>query len=134
MTAAAPPLPEGETLLHTHVPSLGAFQRSALVFLGLALGVTAVFAAVGAPDYLVIGPVLLTLLVLLQERFTLHRSGAWITNRRVLFQSGREVPLADIGPVQPRRTGVRLGGKGGRLHYAADPRALARIINEAKET
>ena len=132
MTAEAPPLPEGETLLHTHVPSLGAFQRSALVYLGLAVGLTAFLAALGAPDYLVIGPVLLTLLVLVQERFTLLRNGAWITNRRVMFQTGREVALSDIGPAQPRRTSVHLGGKGGRLLYVADPGALARIVNEAK--
>lgn len=134
MTAAAPPLPEGETLLHTHVPSLGAFQRNALVFLGLSFGATVILAAFDAPDYLVVGPVLLTLLVLLQERLTLRRNGAWITNRRVLFQTGQEVPLAEIGPARPHRTGVRLGGKGGRLPYAADPGALARIINEARAT
>lgn len=135
MTAtAAPPLPEGETLLHAHVASLGAFQRSALVYLGLAVGVTALFAALGAPDYLVVGPVLLTLLVLLQERVALRRNGAWITNRRVIFQTGREVALSDIGPALPRRTGVLLGGRGGRLQYAADPGALARIINEARQT
>lgn len=131
MTDAAPPLADGETLLHTHVPSLRSFQRTALVFLGLALLVTAIAAGIGAPDYVVIAPVILTLLVLLQERLTLGRNGAWVTNRRILFQTGREVPLSRIGPARPRGTSVRLGGEGGRIMYAADAATLARTINEA---
>ncbi len=138
MSGGAPPLEEGEAILFDHIPSHAAFRRTALILLGVTLLPTVVFAAVLPGTIWPALPLFVTCVMLLQERVTLGRHRAWITNRRIVLQRGRDIPLWDVtgvGAVSSRGVRVRLShnARGVRLHYAADPEALARAILDARE-
>ena len=133
---AGPPLEEGEHVIHDHIPSVAAFQKNALLLLVLSLGPTFAFAATFKDSVWTMLPIFLTAIVLLQERLTLGRHRAWVTNRRVIFQKGREVPLFDVRVAVPKTTGVKLetsrpNGPTYKLTYPADREALAALVNNA---
>lgn len=135
---AAPPLEDGEVIVFDHVPSLRAFKRTALLMIALTIPAVIAFAAVFPDSFWPAVPLFVTCFILMQERFTLGRHRAWITNRRVIFQGGRMVALADITSAQLRANGVRLrvvgAEKPSRLSYPADGPALVRAVEAAKST
>ena len=138
MTARAggPALADGEAVIFDHVPSLRAFQLTALGMLGLTLLPVAAFAAAFPDSFWPAVPVFVTCMILLQERFRLGRHRAWITPRRIILQEGEEVTMTEVDRAEPRGTGVRVSCHGGarrglRLSYVHDRPALARAINTA---
>jgi len=81
-------------------------------------------------------PLFITCVILMQERVRLGRYRAWITNRRVIMQGERMIPLDDIQAVDVLGNGVRIaypnGAKGTKLMYSADKPALAKAIEAAR--
>jgi len=119
-------------MVFDHIPSMKVFRRTAVLSLLTSLPVAAVFGIVWPDTLAVMIPVILTCIVLMQERFKLGRYRAWITNRRVILQGGREVQLLDLGDVKKRLFGVHLGGAGVTLAYVDDKPALANAITGAQ--
>lgn len=133
MTAQAPPLQDGEEIVFDHIPSLSAFKRTSLVLIMLTLPAVIAF-AVAFPDTIwPVVPLFVTCVLLMQERFRLGRYRAWLTNRRVILQGGRDVPLGDITGVKAHVFGVRLAGSGVTMAYVGDKPALVAAINAARE-
>lgn len=132
----APPLEEGETVVFDHIPNLRAFKRSAVLMIGLTLPVVVVFLVVFPDTFWPAVPLFVTCLLLMQERFSLGRYRAWITNRRILLQGGESLPLTDVSGVTARGNGVRVrvanGGKAIKLVYAESGLSLIDAINTAK--
>lgn len=128
----APPLREGEEILHNHIPSLGVFKRAALLLLGLTLPVVLAFSVVFPDTYWPSVPLFIACLLLMQERVTLGRHRAWVTNERLILQGGNEIDMNLVTDAVARRNNVRVvygtDGKTVRLQYAADSAALAQII------
>ena len=137
-----PELEEGERVVFEHVPSVASFQRWALVFLGLALLVTAVFAAVSSnlprpvANSTMTLPLFATCIVLVWERLTFRRHRAWITDRRIVPAKAPPLPLAQVSGAARRGNGVRIddlrGLKAMKLYYAPDPAALIAAIDGAR--
>ncbi len=131
MSKGLPPLNDGEIVLHDHVPSMGKFRKAALVAIAITLVPTVMFAVLWPDTLFGVVPLLLTCVVLVQERLTLGRYRAWITNQRVILQGGEEAPLWDVTEVTQRWAGVRLDGVNLRLAYVADTQALRDVIAAA---
>jgi len=133
----APPLREGEKILRDHIPSLGVFKRSALVLIALTLPAVAVVSVVFPDSYWPAVPLFVTCLLLMQERVTLGKHRAWLTNRRIILQGGDEVPLGDILAAGARRSTVRVtyGGKGIvlKLPYSDNATDFAQAIEAARQ-
>lgn len=132
-----PPLEEGEQILHHHRPSLRRFRRSAVLMLLLTLPAVAAMLIAFPETIWPVVPLFVTSVLLAQERVTLGRHAAWITNRRVILQGNRSFPLAEVTAATPRRNGVQLvgvgTGKGVKLFYPEDASALAGIVNDARK-
>ena len=130
---AAPQLADGEEILHHHTPDIGAFKRTALLMLAITLVPTVMFVVFIPDTFWGAVPLFITCLLLMQERFTLGKYAAWITNRRVLMQGDVEHVLSDITSVETIGTAVRLNHTGGRtkLFYPKDKAALKGIIETA---
>ncbi len=133
----APPLREDEEVIHDHTPALGAFKRTALGLLALTVPVVVVFAVVFPDSYWPAVPLFVTCLLLMQERATLGRHRAWLTNRRIILQGGQSVELSDVRAAAPRRVWVSVSyggaGKTVKLHYPEDGAALAQAIEAARQ-
>lgn len=137
-----PELEEGERVVFEHMPSLRSFQRWALLFLGLALLVTAVFAAVSSAlprpvaNSTMTLPLFATCVVLVWERITFGRHKAWITDRRIVPARGAALPLAEVSGAAHRGNGVRIdnlrGFKAMKLYFSPDPAALVAAIDGAR--
>lgn len=132
MTKGLPPLEDDETVLHDHVPSMRKFRKAALIAIAITLVPTVVFAALWPDTGAAVVPLLLTCVVLVQERLTLGRHRAWVTNQRVILQGGRDAPLWDVAGVTPRWAGVMLDGVDLRLAYVADVQVLRDVITSAQ--
>lgn len=133
----APPLEDGEVILHDHVPSLRAFKRTAILMIVLTLPAVIAFAVVFEDSFWPAVPLFVTCFLLMQERFILGRHRAWITNQRVIFQGGRTLALSEIKAAGMRGNSVRLawanGGKGSKLSYPEDGQALVNAIDAARK-
>lgn len=134
----APPLDDGEEVLFDHIPSLRAFKRTALLMLALTLPAVIAFAVVFPDSFWPAVPLFVACVLLMQERVTLGRHRAWVTNQRVIFQGDRAVPLADIRGAAVKGNGVRVAvakhsGKGIKLYYPANGQALVRAIETARK-
>ncbi|AGI65966.1 hypothetical protein OAN307_c01990 [Octadecabacter antarcticus 307] len=134
----APPLNDDEVILLDHVPSLRAFRRVALLLIAVTLLPTIAFAVVFPDTYWPIAPLFVTCFLLFQERFTLGRHRAWVTNQRVLVQGGESAAWDTVSEATMTLGFVKLRRKGaGRtltLSYAADATALINAINSARGT
>lgn len=133
----APPLADGEDVLFDHVPSLKVYKRTALLMIVLTLPVVAVFLYVFPDSLWPVVPLFVTCFLLMQERFSLGRYRAWITNRRIILQGGREIGLGEVTGAEAKGNGVRIGvaghrGKGVKLFYSEDKAALLATIRDAR--
>ncbi len=132
---SAPQLAEGETLLHHHVPDLGAFKRTALLLLAITIVPTVMFLVLIPDSFWAAVPLFVSCLLLMQERFTLGKYAAWITNRRVVFQGDKEIALGDITSIDTTGNAVRLRHgvptQKTKLYYAKDRAALVQVIKAA---
>lgn len=129
--ASRPPLQGGEEVLFDHVPSLRRFRTMAAVVLAITLIPTGVFAVVWSETNAAVIPLVLTCVLLMQERLTFGRHRAWITNKRVILQGGDETPLAEISEVRLKWAGLKLLGANKRLTYVENPRAVKALIEAA---
>lgn len=133
----APPLNDGEHILFNHVPSLRAYKRTALLMIAVTLPAVVAFLFVFPDTFWPAVPLFVTCFLLMQERFTLGRHRAWITNQRIIFQGGRVTPLADVAGATKAGNGVRLmlqnGGKGEKLSYPEDAKALIATLDTARK-
>jgi len=134
---SGPPLLEGETVLHDHIPSQRSFKRTALLMLVLTLPAVAAMLVVFPDTFWPAVPLFITCVILMQERVRLGRYRAWITNKRIILQGDRAVALTDVTGVRHSGNGVRIGvrghmGKGIKLFYPADGAALVTAIETAK--
>lgn len=120
-------------MLHDHVPSMGEFRKTALISILVTLVSTVVLFLVWPETGAVVVPLLLTCALLVQERLTLGRYRAWITNQRVILQGGQDAPLWDVTSITPRWAGARLDGVDMRLTYVADIQALRDVIVTAQQ-
>lgn len=132
-----PDLQDGETLLHHHTPHLGAFKRTALLMIAITLVPTGVM-MFAFPDTLWVAvPLFVTCFLLMQERFSLGKYAAWVTDRRIIFQRGEEVALTSIDTVDMIGNAVRLRlvdkSPKAKLFYAKDRSALQDLIETARE-
>ncbi len=137
-----PELEEGERVVFEHVPSVASFQRWALLFLGIAVLVTAAFAAVSSNLPLPVAnstmtlPLFATCVVLVWERVTFRRHRAWITDRRIVPAKGVPLPLREVSGAARRGNGVRIdnlrGIKAMKLYFSPDPAALVAAIDRAR--
>ena len=131
-----PPLEDGEEVMFDHIPSLRVFKRTALLLLALTLPAVIIFLVIFPDTFWPAVPLFVTCVILMQERVRLGRYRAWITNRRVILQGERMIPLGDIQAVDVLGNGVRIaypnGGKGTKLMYSADKPALAKAIEAAR--
>ena len=132
MSKGLPPLDEDETILHDHIPSLGKFRKAALIAILITLVPSFVFSMVWPDSLVAVIPLLLTCAVLLQERLTLGKHRAWITDKRVILQGGQDAPLWDVTGVTTKWAGVRLEGVDVRLAYVADVQTLSDVIATAQ--
>ena len=132
MTKGLPPLETDETVLHDHVPSLRKFRKAALIAILITLVPSVVFSIVWPESLAAVVPMLVTCAVLVQERLTIGRYRAWITDRRVILQGGEAAPLWDVSGITPRWAGVRLDGVGIRLSYVGDVPMLRDVISAAQ--
>ena len=134
---AAPQLQDGEEIVHHHVPDLRAFKRTALLLLAITLVPTAVFLFAFPDSMWVAVPLFVSCLLLMQERFTLGKYSAWVTNQRILLQGDVAIGLGDIVLVDVIGNAVRLrhGGASAKtkLYYPEDRDALAKIILDARQ-
>ena len=132
----APPLHSGETILHNHVPSQRVFKRAAVFLIAVSLLPTIAFAFAFDDSFWVIVPLFVTCLLLMQERFTMGRHRAWITNQRIIFQD-RDIALADITATTVKAVYVRVqhsgAGKSAPIYYPADGPAVAQAIDAARK-
>ena len=134
-----PPLEAGEEVRFDHVPSQSAFRRTALVLLGATLIPTVVIAVLMPDTAWPALPLFVTCVLLMQERVTLGRHRAWVTNRRIIRQGDEDLPLYDVAAAEPERaTGavrLRIAGRrrAVRLAYPADAPALANAILTARK-
>lgn len=119
-------------MVFDHIPSMKVFRKTAILSLLTSLPVAVVFGTVWPDTLAVMIPIIVTCIALMQERFKLGRYRAWVTNRRVILQGGRDVALSDIADVKPRLFGVHLGGAGVTLAYADDKTGLANTITGAQ--
>lgn len=134
----APPLDEGEEILFDHIPSLRSFRRTALLMLAVTLPAVVAFAVVFPDSFWPAVPLFVACVLLMQERVTLGRHRAWVTNRRVILQGDRAVPLAGIRGVAVKGNGVRVAvaghsGKGIKLYYPQNGQALVAAIEDARK-
>ena len=130
-----PALQDDEHILHHHVPDLRAFKRTALLMLAITLVPTAVIAALLPDTFWAAVPLFVTCVLLMQERYTLGKYAAWITQERVILQNGTAVALADIAIVDGIGNAVRLRDKAGqvtKLYYPLDRATLCQIIETAR--
>lgn len=129
----APPLEEGEEVVFDHIPSQRAFKRAALFLILISILPTIAFAFAFKDSFWVIAPMFITCMLLMQERFTLGRYRAWITNRRVIFQDGRSIARKDIVDAKMKGNAVRLTlrerGKADKLSYPDSPTALIAVLD-----
>lgn len=132
MSKGLPPLNDGEAVLHDHVPSQRKFRKAALFTILITLIPTVIFAMVWPDTGAAVVPLLLTCVLLVQERLTLGRHRAWITNQRVILQGGEDAPLWDVSGITPKWAGVRLDGVDVRLAYVGDEQALRDVISAAQ--
>jgi len=131
LSKGLPPLNDDETVLHDHVPSMRKFRKAAMIALLINLVPTVMFAVVWPDTLAGVAPLLITCVLLVQERLTLGRYRAWITSQRVILQGGEEAPLWDVSGVTPRWAGARLDGVNIRLAYVGDIQALRDAIASA---
>lgn len=133
----APPLEDGEEVIFDHIPSLKAFKGTASLMLLLTLPVVAVFLVLFPDTFWPAVPLFVTSVLLAQERVTIGKHRAWVTNRRVLFQKDQVVNLSDVTNARPVRSAVRLEGEGtangAKLFYPHDAGVLAGVINDARK-
>lgn len=129
-----PHLQQGEAIVHHHKPDMGAFKRAALVSLAITLVPTGVMISAVPDTIWVAVPLFITCLLLMQERFTLGKYAAWVTNRRVILQDGATHRLADIHTVDTIANAVRLrhNRKRTKLYYPKDKAGLKDIIDTAR--
>ena len=132
MSDGCPPMNENEVILHDHIPSMRKFRKAALISILITLVTSFVFSMVWPNSLAAVVPLLLTCAVLFQERLTLGKHRAWITNQRVILQGGSDAPLWDVAGVTPRWGGVRLDGVDVRLSYVADVQTLRDVITTAQ--
>lgn len=132
MSKTRPPMNEDEVVLHDHIPSMRKFRKAALIAILITLVTSFVFSMVWPESLAAVVPLLLTCAVLFQERLTLGKYRAWITNQRVILQGGEDAPLWDVAGVTPRWDGVRLDGIDVRLSYVADAQILRDVITTAQ--
>lgn len=133
---SGPVLQTGEDILHHHVPSLGAFKRTALLLLAVTLVPTVVVVALFPDTFWGAIPMFVTCLILVQERYNLGKYAAWITNQRVVFQGDAAIELSDISEVDTVGNAVRMrpvvGGKNIKIYYPNDRTALVATIEKAR--
>ena len=131
-----PDLAEGETLLHQHTPDLGAFKRTALLLLAITLVPTVVMYVAFPDTFWVAVPLFISCFLLMQERFGLGKHAAWVTDRRIIWQDGRTIDLAEINTVDMIGNAVRIRtkdhGTKHKLYYAKGRRALRDLVNSAR--
>jgi len=133
---ASPPLLEGETVIHDHIPSLRAFKRTALLMLALTLPAVVAMLVVFPDTFWPVVPLFVTCVILMQERVRLGRYRAWVTNKRIILQGDRTLDLAEVTGAKHSGNGVRVGvqghlGKGIKLFYPEDGPALSAVIETA---
>jgi hypothetical protein len=133
----APPLNNDEVILYNHLPSLRVFKRVALFLLAVSLLPTLAFAVTFPDTYWPIAPLFVTCFLLVQERFTLGRHRAWITNQRIILQGGADIPLGSIDTIKSKTVAVQVrhssGGKPLQLFYPEDGPAVTRTIDAARK-
>ena len=132
-----PQLAEGEEILHQHVPSLGAFKRTALLMLAITIIPTVLILTLFPETLWGVAPMFIACLLLMQERFNLGKYAAWITNKRILLQGDEEIALGDITMADTFGNAVRLrhgvDGQKAKLYYAKDRVALHQLIETARQ-
>lgn len=89
------------------------------------------------PDTLWVAvPLFVTCLLLMQERVTLGKYAAWITNQRVILQSDQSLDLAQIDSVDVIGNAVRIRpvdrGARVKLYYPKDRAELLGVLNSAR--
>ncbi|WP_281984356.1 hypothetical protein [Thalassorhabdomicrobium marinisediminis] len=133
----APPLEAGEVLLHHHRPDLAAFRHTALVLLAVTLVPTLAMVAAFPDSLWGAAPLFIACLLLMQERVTLGRHAAWITNRRILLQNAAPVALRNIATTNVVGNAVRLRtvdpARRVTLSYPSDKTALRDVIDTARQ-
>jgi hypothetical protein len=133
----APPLNDDEVILHDHLPSLRVFKWVALFLLAVSMLPTLAFAVTFPDTYWPIAPLFVTCFLLVQERFTLGRHRAWITNQRIILQGGADLALGSIDTLKSKTVAVQVrhsgGGKPMQLFYPEDGPALTRTIDVARK-
>ncbi|MGJ8610328.1 MAG: hypothetical protein ACSHWY_04505 [Octadecabacter sp.] len=134
----APKLDEGEEIVFDHIPNLRSFMRTALVMLGLTLPVVVVFLLVFPDTYWPAVPLFVACVLLVQERLSLGRHRAWITNKRILMQGGASLPMTDVAAATHKGNSVRVTYASGRtaikLAYPENPAALIAALTPKTET
>ena len=130
-----PPLNDNEVILYNHLPSLRVYRRMALFLLAVSMLPTLAFAIIFPDSYWPIVPLFITCFLLVQERFTLGRHRAWITNQRIILQGGAAIALESIDKLKSKTVAVQVRHSGGgsplQLVYPYDGPAIARTIQTA---
>ncbi|SLN53698.1 hypothetical protein [Pseudooctadecabacter jejudonensis] len=130
-----PPLTEGEAVVFDHIPSLKPFKRTARILLLASLVPTIAFLIVFPDTFWPAVPLFVACLLLVQERWTISKYRAWVTNRRVILQGGRDIALGDITKTQTRGSALMIttGITRLRLYYAEDPAAFQAAVDTARK-